>query len=266
MNARALDPDRRWALHSGSCVDPASGLWSLPANSVDHVITDPPYSEHTHAAGRRGALKGETGKAAISRSRDLGFEALTQELQMDVAKHLARVALRWVLVFTDAEGIHGWKQALVYAGLDYVRCGAWIKRGSCPQFTGDRPATGFEAIVIAHRKGKKRWNGGGRHGLWEVPIVLERGAAGEARVHTTQKPALLMRQLVEDFTDAGDLILDPFAGSGTTGVAALMTGRRFVGWELDPKYAATARERLSPTVDLRAQAAGQLGLFGGGAP
>ena len=53
-----------------------------------------------------------------------------------------------------------------------------------------------------------------------------------------------MRQIVEDFTDPGDLILDPFAGSGTTGVAAIHLGRRFIGWELSEEYHAIATRRL----------------------
>ena len=57
--------------------------------------------------------------------------------------------------------------------------------------------------------------------------------------------ATIMESLVRDFTDPGDLILDPFAGSGTTGVAAIRLGRRFIGWEKDPKYHAIALKRLT---------------------
>jgi site-specific DNA-methyltransferase (adenine-specific) len=63
--------------------------------------------------------------------------------------------------------------------------------------------------------------------------------------HETQKPIDLMVELVRLFTDPGDLILDPFAGSGTTGVAAIRLGRRFIGWERDPKYHAIAVKRLT---------------------
>jgi site-specific DNA-methyltransferase (adenine-specific) len=53
-----------------------------------------------------------------------------------------------------------------------------------------------------------------------------------------------MEILVRLFSDRGELIADPFTGSGTTGVAALRLGRRFLGWEMDPRYAAMARKRL----------------------
>ncbi len=109
-----------------------------------------------------------------------------------------------------------------------------------PQLTGDRPAMGYESLVAAHAPGKSRWNGGGQHGVF----VVNKG--GDERAgHPTQKPLALMEKLVRLFTDPGDTILDPFAGSGTTGVAALRMGRRFVGWERDPKYHAIALKRLT---------------------
>ncbi|MCP4967401.1 MAG: site-specific DNA-methyltransferase [bacterium] len=67
------------------------------------------------------------------------------------------------------------------------------------------------------------------------------------RLHPTQKPVLLMESLVSDFTDPGELICDPFAGSGTTGVACIRLGRRFIGWEKDPEFFETAVKRLRKT-------------------
>jgi site-specific DNA-methyltransferase (adenine-specific) len=64
-------------------------------------------------------------------------------------------------------------------------------------------------------------------------------------VHPTQKPLALMRALVADFSDEGERILDPFAGSGSTAVACKELGRRFVGWELSPVYHAAAAGRIN---------------------
>lgn len=66
----------------------------------------------------------------------------------------------------------------------------------------------------------------------------------DKRFHPTQKPVALMRRVIEDFTKPGDLVLDPFCGSGSTGVACIETGRRFVGIEIDAEYAAIARRRI----------------------
>jgi DNA modification methylase len=257
-----------WTVTTGDCLDPLTGLASLADKSVDHVITDPPYDEKTHGNGRRGNQGvmesrhriGHTGYderpsngATFSRSRELGFDPITTEQMAAVAIECARVATRWVVTFCALEMLSDWRGAFEAGWLEYVRCGIWRKLGATPQFTGDRPGTGAEAVVIAHPPGRKRWNGGGRHGVWEFPIVLDRGHNG-ARVHTTQKPLALMEALIRDFTDPGDLICDPFCGSGTTGVAALRLGRRFIGWELNEAWAATARKRLGETRE-------QLGLF-----
>ena len=76
------------------------------------------------------------------------------------------------------------------------------------------------------------WNGGGKRGIYSVPTAIDRDRSGlDARIHTTQKPLALMQALVRDFTDEGETILDPFAGSGTTLYAAARLGRKSIGWD-----------------------------------
>ncbi|MCC7060714.1 MAG: site-specific DNA-methyltransferase [Burkholderiaceae bacterium] len=236
-----------WTLHHGDCLDPVTGLASLADRSVDHVISDPPYDEHTHGAARQNATGYKeacsSSRAAISRNMDLGFDPLTDDQMRQLAVEFERVCRRWVAVFCTVEMISSWRASIEAAGLEYVRCCVWDRIGGAPQFTGDRPGMAVEAIVVAHRKGRKRWNAGGKRGIYRHPIVLNRGGNSE-RLHTTQKPLDLMRELVEDFTDPGDTILDPFAGSGTTGVACNQLGRNFIGWERDAKYHEIATRRL----------------------
>ena len=264
--AEVLTGTRRYAV---VCADNAEVLPTLPAKSVAHVITDPPYSEKVHKAVRRGAMRAEPGKgeAAFFRSTDLGFAHLEPELRALIATEIGRVSLRWALVFCDVEGAAAWSDDLQKAGTNYVRTGAWVKLNATPQFTGDRPGVGFEAVVIGHRakSGRYRWNGGGKHAIWTHAIAMNRGG-NNPREHTTQKPLPLMSELVELFTDPDDIILDPFAGSGTTGVAALRLGRRFIGIEKDARYAAIARERIEAEtkgLTLRDVRAGQRSLRGG---
>lgn len=164
--------------------------------------------------------------------------------------------MSWVLVFSDIESDHLWRGDLTAAGLDYVRTGVWHKVGSTPQFSGDRPATAVEAITICHPKGRKRWNGGGSHAIWSVPIVLDRGRNGAERLHTTQKPEPLFRALVDQFTDPGETILDALAGSATTGIACKYLGRKAVLIEENEARAEVAAKRLTSTQDT---------LFGGAA-
>jgi len=231
-----------WELRLGSCLDEATGMPSMAAESVDVTITDPPYSEYVDGNSMRSGDRWR-GTQPIER-KHLEFAPMNAEVMAAAAKEIGRVTRRWALVFCDVESSHLWRDALEASGLQYVRTGAWIKIGGTPQFSGDRPAVGFEAIVIAHRPGKKTWNGGGKHGVWSVPIELDRNRKG-TRVHPTMKPLGLMEHLVRDFTAPGELVCDPFSGSGTTGVAALVHGRRFIGWEREPKYHAAAVKRLS---------------------
>lgn len=223
-------------IYVGDCRD------ILPSiERVDHVITDPPYSEHTHAKQWIGAALTSDAKPRVNTAhKELGFDALSPDLRAFCAAEFARVAERWSLMFTDLEGISEWRGDVLAAGLDYVRSCIWDKVDGAPQFTGDRPAAGAEAIVCAHRPGKKRWNGGGRRNVFRVRANGERGA----KPHPSTKPVVLMRTLIELFTDPGDLILDPFMGSGTTLRAAKDCGRRAIGIEADAKYGPIAIERL----------------------
>ena len=259
----------RWQVIHGDCREVLPTL-----GQVDHVITDPPYSSRTHAtaaaaaAAARDLPDGNKRRVYASGANGFGFDCVTPDDRDALAREAARLAKRWVLVFTDNEGVGDWLRANEAAGLDHVRIGSWVKVGAPPQFTGDRPASGTEAIVIAHPSGRKRWNGGGAHAVWTHPIAaIDSKKRGDGRSdHLTPKPLSLMLELVELFTDPGDLVLDPFCGSGTTGVACLRLGRRFIGIERDEKYAAVARERLeaeSQGLSLRDARAGQLPMFGG---
>lgn len=235
-------------IHLGDCIQ---GMRSLADLSIDVALLDPPYSEHVHASCRSGltasnkSTRSSAEPSQISQRKALGFEHITQAQIEAVADQLGRLVRRWVLVFHDVESGHLWRGELQVAGLEYVRTCAWVKHGGAPQFTGDRPAVGFEAITVAHRPGKKRWNGGGKPGVYTHSIVLDQ--RGEERIHTTQKPEGLIDALLRDFSDPGELVLDAFAGSGTTGVAAKRLGRRFVGWELQEKYQRAAQARIDAT-------------------
>ncbi len=230
-----------WTLTHGDCLDPVTGLATLADRSVDHVIMDPPYEVEAHTKQRR-SLGQKSGGGRRLQLVPLDFAPITEDVRSNVAQHVARVARRWIVVFCQMESAHLWTDALRAGGAEYVRTGVWTKPDGQPQLTGDRPGVGYETIVIAHSPGRKRWNGGGRTAVWTYNNKSD--VAGCAPVHTTQKPIALMTALVRDFTDHGETVLDPFAGSGTTGVAAIQNGRRFIGWERDERYHSVASKRL----------------------
>jgi hypothetical protein len=234
------------------CVDCIEAMKAMPDGAVDHIICDPPYDEKTHAGARtqRGCV-GKSGGAVI----EIPFRSFEASLPAFTGEAL-RVASRWVVAFATLEMMGDYQVA---AGDAWIRAGIWRRTDGAPQFTGDRPAPPGDAIAIMHRAGRKRWNGGGRHAFWSC------GVERDNRVHPTQKPISLMRDLIRDFTDPGDLILDPFAGSGTTGVAATQLGRRFVGYEIDENYARIANERIAAAAkgqDVQSYREGQGTLFG----
>ena len=225
-------------VHLGDCLELMRGLAD---GCVDHVVADPQYDERTHEGARtaprsqryHGDLYSKTPEAL-----GIDFAPMAAGEIAQLAAEFLRLAKGWVVVFCNVEAFGQWQEA---AGEAYVRSGIWLKPDAAPQFTGDRPGQGYEGIAIMHRPGRKRWNGGGKHGVWTC------GVERVERVHPTQKPIGLMLDLVADFTDLGDLVLDPFAGSGSTGVACIELGRRFVGVEKDPKYAELANARLAAT-------------------
>lgn len=252
--ADVLSGRAQWAAIEADCADV---LPMLPENSIDVLLTDPPFSEHVHSVGRMD-------KAIRAGERAFGVVSLSDELRALLCFQAARLVRRWTIVFTDAEGQRGWQDGFIAAGLQHVRVGAWVKPGALPQMSGDRPSAGFEALEIAHRPGRKRWNGGGKPGIWTHPI--ERGAN---RVHPTQKPFNLLLELVGDFTDPDDVVLDPTMGSGSLGIACLRLGRRYIGVDNgkddDGKpWAQWAREGLEAEqrgMSRGAARAGQMGLF-----
>lgn len=209
------------------------------------MITDPPYSPHTHAKQWIGSALTDAGKKRVSTAhKGLGFDPLTDELRAFICEQSKRMVERWSLAFCDVESMNLWRDDFSRAGLDYVRTCFWDKVDSAPQFTGDRPAAAVEAIVCAHMPGKKRWNGGGRRNMFKHAVNGEKGA----KPHPSTKPLPLMIELMELFTEPGELIVDPFMGSGTTLRAAKDTGRRAIGFEIEEKYCEIAAQRMGQEV------------------
>lgn len=203
---------------------------------VDHVVTDPPYDLSTHLNATQRGANGRLSNDPIP----LPFDSASP---CDIVPPLLAASKRWTVAFCSLEMLGGYRDA---SGEAWVRAGFWRRPDGSPQFTGDRPGQPGEGIAIMHRPqsagrtGRTRWNGGGRHAYYEVMTVK-----GASRVHPTQKPEALMAAILEDFTDPGDLILDPYMGSGTTLVAAARLGRRVIGIERSEEYCQLAVRRLA---------------------
>ncbi|WP_394825052.1 DNA-methyltransferase [Pendulispora albinea] len=253
-----------WCVITGDC---RNILPSIP--SVDVAIFDPPYSRRVHENARTSRRRDlpDVAEATCRTKRrvEIGFEHLHAADRRFIAAWCAQSVRRWTLAFSDVESSLLWRLSFQAAGLNYRRTGEWDRLGGAPQFNGLEPAAASEAITICHRKGRRRWNGGGAPARWSHPIVANRLGQRNSRVHETQKPLGLMLDLVRLFSDPGDVVIDPFCGSGTTLVAALRLGRRAIGIELNPAHARTARERCAAEETqstLQAVRSGQIALFG----
>ncbi len=227
-------------LYLGDC------LTILPlVGRVDAVITDPPYGDDVHANQRRVLGKGITQMRDIE-NQAIPFASLTPELREGLCAFSAQACDGWMLAFCQAEAVGEWRQSMVDAGAKWRRAAVWVKPDSSPQLSGDRPAAGHESIAMAWcGDGPSKWSGGGKRGVWIIP-KHDRGCGHGGRVneHPTQKPQRLMAELVSLFSAEHATVLDPCMGSGSTGVACVKAGRKFIGIEINPEYFSIACKRI----------------------
>lgn len=203
---------------------------------ADHVVTDPPFTQRTSENARSGGPM-----FGMVSDRTITFDGVDgQELAL-ARLFLSRVS-RWVVVFCALEQIGRYADA---AGEAWIRSTVWHRTNSAPQFTGDRPGQSCEGLAIMHQPGRKRWNRGGTSLFYEGQTVNSVRDKDRGLGHPTPKPEWLMQSILNDFTEAGETVLDPFMGSGTTLVAAKRLGRKAIGIELEERYCEIAARRLS---------------------
>ena len=202
---------------------------------VDAVVTDPPYEKEAHTIMRR--VQSSPGVLTFN---PISFDPITEELRDSLCEWAAKNCTGWALCFCQSEAIAAYRDSFEAAGAKYKRPMIWIKPDGMPQFNGQMPGMGWEAIVAAWcGSGHSRWNGGGSHG-----VFYHNKSNGGKNEHETQKPVSLMLELINLFTDSSDLVADPFCGSGTTGVACVKANRRFIGCEISEKYFDIACRRI----------------------
>lgn len=213
---------------------------------VDHMIMDPPYEAETHTAkAKAGSVRRVDGGAEF---QALNFDCIN-EIRDDVVA-MGRFSRNWFIAFCQGEGIGRWADCINASPMRYKRACHWIKPDAAPQMNGQGPAQGAEHFVCAWAgKGYSKWNGGGKRGVYTHNTNSRYRTGG----HPTEKPIELMREIILDFTQPGDLIADLFMGSGTTLVACAQTGRRGIGIESNAQYFDLALARVRKAVAYAAQ-------------
>lgn len=228
-------------------------LAGLADGAVDVILTDPPYSKHVHenmssGTAMKKAVEGGVG-GGIPRIH-LPFGNLEQ---YDFAQDLPRIAKRWALSFCAFEDFGAYRDAV--GQKQYMRSACWIKPNSMGQLTGDRPASAYEGIAVMHRETKKYWNGKGSWGVYfpedDESLFVMNGTRGEKERHPNQKPLALCLELVAKFTQPGELVFDPFAGSGRIGEACVLLGRNYLGLDSSQEWIEKARVRLTAVGERR---------------
>lgn len=212
----------------GDCIQALEGV------TVDHVISDPPYEDELHKA--MGRIRRNDGQEM---TQDLGFAGVNAD-RANISEACVQASAGWVILFTLAEGVRAWRDELQTSGAKWDTTCFWVKPDASPRFNGQGPARGAECFVTCWAgKGYRRWNSGGKRGVYTH--CVNTGRQGE---HPTEKPVPLMSEIVSDFTRPGELVCDPFMGSGTTGVACASLGRQFLGIEQNPQWFDLACRRI----------------------
>ncbi len=239
-------------LYLGDCRDVMA---TMPAESLDMIWTDPPYG-HSNADGdllsRRGEAVGDglASKAeAIANDDAEGMREVVDAMLTQAARVLRkdcccccccccgggpRPTFAWVAQRMDS------------AGLSFFHSVIWDKKNPG---MGWRYRRQHEMVMVSHRKGGKlAWaDSGVKQGN---VLSISKPREGE---HPNEKPLELVERFVRLHTTPGQVVLDPFMGSGTTGVSCVQLGRQFIGIELEPRYFDIACRRIE-----QAHAQGQL--------
>ena len=199
-------------------------LQYIPDESVDMVLTDPPYGMNFQSDHRKTKYEKIKGDSNLDWLDDF-VNDIYRVSKPNTAHY----------VFCSFHHVDKFKQA-IEKKFKVKNILTWVKNNtSMGDLKGDfAPKTEF---IIFFHKGRKLINGK------RDPNVLEFKRTRN-EFHPTQKPVDMTEYLIGKFSDEGDLILDPFMGSGTTGVACLNTNRRFIGMELDETYFNIAKERI----------------------
>jgi modification methylase len=256
-----LESARTPQILTGDCV---AELDKLPAGSVDLVFADPPYNLQ---------LQGDLKRPDDSRvdavdddwdkfSSFAAYDDFTRAWLMACRRVMRPDATLWVIgSYHNIFRVGALLQDLGFWILNDV---IWRKQNPMPNFRGRRFTNAHETLIWASRDAQARYTfnyealKAGNEDIqvrsdWTLALCTgEERLKGKdkKKLHPTQKPEALLARVILSASRPDDLVLDPFAGTGTTGAVAKRLGRRFIGIEREAAYAAAARERIAAVAPL----------------
>ena len=229
-------------------MDALEGLKRLADNSIDIVVTDPPYAiASPHKSTIRHGKIVSTAEAwgSWDQFHPFDYDAWLQLILSQCYRVLRPGGAAYM--FTSRENNGYFVRKAVQRGFTYRNQIILAKRSPLPSFTKTNWRSGFEIAFYVTKGKPKTFN------FLSQPLcnnVYTYANNRHVTDHPTEKPLELITRMVQVSSNPGDLVLDPFMGSGTTAVAAAQTCRRFIGFELSAEYVAMAEGRLEGiTVD-----------------
>ena len=223
----------RNVIYNKSCLD---GMKLLPAESVDLIFTDPPYYQN-----RAANLEGLNDHKDVVTEFEFDEFKTEEEYLAFIKNALAechRVAKNGAsgYVWCSDDFVSYFNRMVEDVGFQFRKVIHWHKKNPFPAIhTRKMFANSMELMVHFSKGSPKAWNHkdvNEMHNFIEAPICM----GAERTKHRTQKPLAVCLPFIEISSNKGDLVLDPFMGSGTTAVACLMSQREFVGYEISKKY------------------------------
>lgn len=217
-------------------------LDTIPNNTIDLILTDPPYEISKPTNFQNGELKhNDTDRFRVS--MDFGQWDKEQQDLKKLCKEYYRVLKPHgtVIIFYDIWKISYLKEALEEEKFKQIRFVEWIKTNPVPINSSINYLTNAREIALTGvKQSKPIFHSKYDNGIYQYPIYQ-----GKDRIHPTQKPLNLFIELLQKHSNVGDVVLDTFVGSGTTPVACLKTNRQFYGCELDTNYYNQALKRIN---------------------
>ena len=228
------------------CSDFKDFLRNLDKNTVDLILTDPPYT----ISRKTGFSSFKNGVPRFAVSMDFG-KWDHKQIDLEAFAEEAYRVLRpggTAIVWYDVWKISHLYDALTAAGFKMLRLIVWNKTNPVPLNSRRTYLSGSREMAVVGVKGGNPifhgvYDSGDYKDIlddYELPIPRHNGN----RIHPTQKPLELFQKLIGKHTDPGNLVVDPFLGSGTTAVAALQQGRKFEGCDIDDGYVQAAKQRV----------------------
>lgn len=233
-------------------------LATLPEQSVDLIFADPPYNLQLRKELRRPNM---TRVDAVDEAWDhfedfAAYDAFTREWLAACRRVLKDTGTIWVMgSYHNIYRVGAILQDLGYWFLNDV---VWVKSNPLPQFRGVRLTNAHETLLWCKKSARQRKYTFNYHALkemndgkqmrsdWHLPLCTgaERLRVNGVKVHPAQKPESLLYRVILASSNPGDIVLDAFHGTGTTGAVAKKLGRRFVGVEKEQQYVDAAQARL----------------------